>query len=232
MRSISNLVRIAIVWLVVVIVLVACGSGDDSTFPAPATGDDAGGGTSSGGFNNETPDSGATGINLNCKPLTCADQKIECGPAGDGCGGLIAECGKCGAGLRCGGPGALSKCVSPSIGTACTPKTCAQVNVTCGLAGDGCGGTLTCGSCLPGQQCGATGKPSQCVTATPTGPDGGACVAKTCADYLLQNKDCGPQSDGCGNTINCGACVDPEFCGGGGPSKCAISGGGACTPKT
>ena len=80
MRSISNLVRIAIVWLVVVIVLVACGSGDDSTFPAPATGDDAGGGTSSGGFNNETPDSGATGINLNCKPLTCADQKIECGP--------------------------------------------------------------------------------------------------------------------------------------------------------
>src|SRR5207302_654466 len=74
--------------------------------------------------------------------------------------------------------------------------------------------------------------PSQCVTASPTGPDGGACIAKTCADYLAQNKDCGKQSDGCGSTIDCGKCTDPQFCGGGGPSKCAVAGGGVCVPKT
>src|SRR5207248_459008 len=31
---------------------------------------------------------------------------------------------------------------------------------------------------------------------------------------------------------DCGMCVSPEFCGGGGPSKCAVSGGGTCTAKT
>ena len=233
MRSIPNSVRLAIVWLVVMALVVACGSGEGSTFGPAGDGDDGGGSSgSSGGF---VPGAAEGGVatDPNCKPLTCADQKIECGPAGDGCGGIIAECGKCGAGLRCGGPGALSKCVSPSIGTGCTPQTCAQLNIGCGLAGDGCGGPLTCPTCAPGQQCGITGTPSQCVTAVPTGPDGGACVLKTCADYLLENKNCGPQSNGCGGMVDCGACTGAsEFCGGGGPSKCAVSGGGACTPKT
>ena len=74
--------------------------------------------------------------------------------------------------------------------------------------------------------------PRSASTATAASPDGGACVPKTCADYLLENKDCGPQSNGCGGTVDCGECVDPEFCGGGGPSKCAVSGGGVCVPKT
>jgi hypothetical protein len=220
MRSFSTLVRVAIVWLSVVALLIACGGdGEPSEFVPPAVDDAGSEGGSSGGFNNNTPEGGTTGVNLNCKKLTCADQKIECGPAGDGCGGLIAECGKCGPGLRCGGPGALSKCVSPSIGTGCVPKTCAQLNVGCGQAGDGCGGLLTCGTCQPGEQCGVTGTPSQCVVAQPTGPDGGACIAKTCADYLLEHQDCGPQSDGCGYTIQCGCFTDPVFCCGGGPSK-------------
>ncbi|MDB4938145.1 MAG: Tryptophan synthase alpha chain [Labilithrix sp.] len=234
MRSIPLSVRLAAVWFVVVALVVACGSGQESTFqPAPVIDEDAGVGSSgSPGFMPGAAEGGVP-TNPNCKPLTCADQKIECGPAGDGCGGLIAECGKCAAGLRCGGPNALSKCVSPSIGTGCVPKTCTDLGVQCGLAGDGCGGTLTCGTCPSGEQCGVTGKPSQCVAATPASADGGACIKKTCADYLLENKDCGTQSDGCGGTVDCGVCTGAsEFCGGGGPSKCAVSGGGVCTPKT
>ena len=212
--------------------IIACGS-ESSTFDK---GDDTeDGGPPPGSFVTDPPSTGGDGgpgQNTQCKPLTCADQGIECGPAGDGCGGIIPDCGKCGAGLRCGGPNAHSKCVSPSIGTACVPKTCVDLGVECGLAGDGCGGTLECGTCALGQQCGAVGNPSKCVAAVPTGPDGGACVKKTCADYLAQNMDCGEQSDGCGGTIICGQCADPAFCGGGGPSKCGVAGGGTCTPKT
>ncbi len=229
--ALAKTFRAAACAVAAVALIVACGSSEDSTFYGVGDGLDGGGGPT-GDFGTEKADASGQPTNVNCKKLTCADQGIECGPAGDGCGGKIDECGKCGAGLRCGGPGAPSKCVSPTVGTGCVPKTCTDLGITCGPAGDGCGGILQCGTCGPGQQCGVTGKPSQCVAATPTGPDGGACIAKTCADYKLENKDCGKQSDGCGNVIDCGGCIDPEFCGGGGPSKCAVSGGGACIPKT
>ncbi len=223
----SRAIRRAFVWTCCAGLVVACGSDPRrSAFDDEPLAPEAG--APAGDFGPATmgADAGA------CKPRTCADQGIECGPAGDGCGGIIADCGRCGPGLRCGGPNAPSKCVSPSIGTACVPKTCADLGVECGLAGDGCGGILTCGTCPNGKQCGAIGAPSKCVAAVPTGPDGGACVKKTCADYNSQNMDCGIQSDGCGGTIDCGQCVAPAFCGGGGPSKCAVSGGGTCTPKT
>ncbi len=85
----------------------------------------------------------------------------------------------------------------------------------------------------PGFQCGATNAPSMCVLAPAVSADGGTCVPKTCADYLADGIDCGVQSNGCGGmTPNCGTCAAPAFCGGGGPSTCAISGGGVCTPKT
>ncbi|MDF2691855.1 MAG: Tryptophan synthase alpha chain, partial [Labilithrix sp.] len=212
--------------------IAACGSESESTFNNGASD-----GTEDSGppppplGPTTTPDSGQV-VGSDCKPRTCADQGVECGPAGDGCGGIIDSCGTCGPGLRCGGPNALSKCVSPTIGTACVPKTCAELNVECGQAGDGCGGILTCGTCAAGQQCGAVGSPSRCVAAVPTGPDGGACVKKTCTDYNAQNIDCGVQSDGCGGTTDCGQCIAPAFCGGGGPSKCAVQGGGTCTAKT
>ena len=36
-------------------------------------------------------------------------------------------------------------------GTVCTPKTCSQLGINCGPAGDGCGNMLACGTCqLPG----------------------------------------------------------------------------------
>jgi hypothetical protein len=61
--------------------------------------------------------------------------------------------------------------------------------------------------------------------------DAGAsgCRPRTCADAKA---NCGPVGDGCGGTVDCGACdmAAGETCGGGGvPSIC---GKPACTPKT
>jgi hypothetical protein len=38
-------------------------------------------------------------------------------------------------------------------GSTCTPTTCAAQGKTCGTIANGCGGTLTCGSCAAGQSC-------------------------------------------------------------------------------
>jgi hypothetical protein len=119
----------------------------------------------------------------------------------------------------------------------CVPKTCQQQGFDCGLNGDGCGGPLQdCGSCPTGQMCGVAGF-SQCGNPN-LAPDGGAiCTPKTCADYPAGT--CGPQSDGCmGLTADCGSCTAPQYCGGGGPSKCGgdltktADGAPVCTPKT
>jgi hypothetical protein len=55
-------------------------------------------------------------------------------------------------------------------------------------------------------------------------PDGGSggCASKTCFDL---GYNCGQNSDGCGNTIDCGVCPTGQFCGAGGFSVC----GGAQT---
>ena len=109
----------------------------------------------------------------------------------------------------------LSSCITPYIQT-CTPRTCAAQGFTCGLQGDGCGGTQQCGLCPGGQTCGGGVTPGVC----------GGCTALTCAQQGLQ---CGPAGDGCGNTINCGPCPSGQFCGGGGPGLCGTTG---CTPRT
>ena len=212
--------------------IAACGSEGGSAFLPGDNNDNSSGGPvgsfgpPAGGDDGGTP-------SFDCKPRTCAEQGIECGPAGDGCGGIIPDCGQCGEGKRCGGPNALSKCVETNLATGCEPKTCQDIGVECGQAGDGCGNILNCGGCPAGQQCGGAGAPSRCVAAVPTSPDGGACVPLTSNDYLAQAKDCGEQSNGCGGTIDLGACPAGETCGGGGPSKCGVPGvGGPCTKKT
>jgi hypothetical protein len=43
----------------------------------------------------------------------------------------------------------LSSCAPPPPPASCTPLTCAQQNIGCGPAGDGCGGALDCGLCMP-----------------------------------------------------------------------------------
>jgi hypothetical protein len=96
----------------------------------------------------------------NCTPLTCAKQKIGCGPAGDGCGGQI-DCGSCSGGETCGGGGVYGQCGYPDAGS-CKPRTCAEQGFTCGANGDGCGNVIECGTCAPPSLCGGGGQPSVC----------------------------------------------------------------------
>jgi hypothetical protein len=117
--------------------------------------------------------------------------------------------------LTCGGGGVPGACGNPT----CVAETCAQQNIACGPAGDGCGNTIQCGGCDAGT-CGGAGIPGQC---------GVACAPLTCAQ---QGLSCGPAGDGCGNILDggCGNCAPPLSCGGGGvPGACGM---GLCVPET
>ena len=114
--------------------------------------------------------------------------------------------------------------------TPCVPKTCPQLGYTCGMNGDGCGGTLDCGACPTGQTCGAGGY-SLCGSGGGPTPDGGSgddggqtnnCTPETCQSL---NINCGYAGDGCGGVLTCGSCTNPQFCGGGGYNKCGGNNG-------
>jgi hypothetical protein len=163
------------------------------------------------------PDAGS------CKPLTCSQQNVSCGPAGDGCGNQV-NCGSCTPPATCGGGGVPSQCGTPDAAT-CAPLSCAQQNITCGPAGDGCGNQVDCGTCPSGQSCGGGGVPGHCGA-----PDAGSCVPTTCA---AQNILCGPTGDGCGNLLQCGnVCPTGQTCGGGGVFGQCGTPPGACVPMT
>jgi len=142
----------------------------------------------------------------------------ECGPIADGCGSFI-ECGGCTLPEVCGGAGVPSHCGKPA--DVCVPKTCAELSMDCGLQGDGCGGIVNCwggdldastGACAdPTMQC----VKGHCQAVTPI------CTPKTCADYATAVDLCGPVSDGCGSTIDCGfKCSSDKVCGLNEPGKC------------
>ena len=197
-----------------------CGSEDGSTFTNGGLEDGGGNASSSGGFVDPNANDGGGNITpTGCQKLTCADLKINCGPAGDGCGGLIESCGTCQGLETCGGGGTPSVCG----GTAgCVPKTCQQLGVECGPTGDGCGGQLDCGVCQAPGICGGGG-PSKCGggqiddAGTVVLPDGGACVARTTCNA----GECGPAADGCGGLLTCPGCPAGTSCGGGiVPSQC------------
>jgi hypothetical protein len=57
--------------------------------------------------------------------------------------------------------------VNAPTGT-CTPSSCATLGKNCGSVSDGCGGTLTCGSCSSPQICGGGGVTNVCGGGTTT----------------------------------------------------------------
>ena len=90
-------------------------------------------------------------------------------------------------------------------------KTCTG-GQNCGTQPDGCGGTLTCGTCTSPQTCGGGGVAGQCgctpITSCPAG------------------QNCGTAYDGCSGQLSCGLCTAPQTCGGGGKAgQCG------CTPN-
>jgi hypothetical protein len=146
-----------------------------------------------------------------CNPFTCLtyNPPLYCGPAGNGCGGLL-DCGECDGGT-CGGGGTPGVCGSPT----CTPATCTSLGASCGQEADGCGNlTPVCGTCTGNATCGGSGTPNQC------GIPG--CAPLTCAQA---GANCGPVANGCGGIMQCGTCTPPDTCGGGGTvSVCGNSG--------
>ena len=139
-----------------------CGGGDQN---ADDLGEDTG-----LDFDGSVGDGGGFGLDARidtsggtCKPTTCAKEGANCGPIADGCGGLIKDCGTCKSPEICGGGGKPSVCgnsLAPDGGSPCKPRTCAAVGANCGFIGDGCGGTLDCGTCTPPAICGGSGVPS------------------------------------------------------------------------
>lgn len=208
----------AVALIAVATAVASCGTADSSVFAGGGL-EDAGPDLSEAGIGFGKGDSGGGSGNGACKPLSCKDQGISCGQAGDGCGGKIT-CGSCTTPQTCGGGGKPSVCGGTD---GCVPKTCKDLGITCGPAGDGCGGTLpNCGTCNAPEFCGGGG-PSKCGGGLVGDggvqllPDGGVCSPRT----TCSPNECGPIADGCGGLLVCPVCPSGTTCGGGGtPSVC------------
>ena len=64
--------------------------------------------------------------------------------------------------ISASGSGTATAVLTVNPGTTCTPTTCAAQGKSCGTIADGCGGTLSCGSCVAPQTCGGGGVPNVC----------------------------------------------------------------------
>ncbi len=120
-----------------------------------------GGDNNCGGNNGLGADGGPL---VTCVPKTCANFPGTCGPQGDGCGGMTANCGTCTNPQFCGGGGPGICGGNNGLGAdggvinTCVPKTCATLGINCGQTSDGCGGvTADCGSCTQPLFCGGGG---------------------------------------------------------------------------
>jgi hypothetical protein len=160
----------------------------------------------------------------NCPALrTCEDVGAECGTISNGCGGT-ADCGTCDEpGEHCGGDGVPNECGAAS----CTPRTCDEANpegTICGAIPDGCGGLIEgCGMvCEAPETCGGAGVPGAC------GIGESDCVPMDEEEACFLG-DCGPRSDGCGGTVECGGCDEGETCGGG--DSLGVCGAPPCVPR-
>jgi hypothetical protein len=102
----------------------------------------------------------------------------------------------------------LSACVTPYV-PLCTPKTCTDLDYDCGIAGDGCGKSIDCGTCEENETCGAGGT-NKCGSSH-------SCTPKTCEQ---QGLECGAAGDGCGAALDCGNCDAGMVCGLNAPGKC------------
>ncbi len=96
-----------------------------------------------------------------------------------------------------------------------------QTPTSCGIGACTRTGTLICSAgvvvdaCVPGiaaahDDCGNGDEDCDGYV------DEDCCVPATCAAI---GANCGAESDGCGGTLNCGACAAPETCGGGGTTN-------------
>jgi hypothetical protein len=150
-----------------------------------------------------------------CQTISCTPANGRyCGIVGNGCGGQM-DCGMCTGGDTCGGGGISHVCgAAPDSGT-CNPTICTQASGKyCGVVGNGCGGQVDCGMCPSAQTCGGGGIPNVCGAAA----DSGTCTPTTCTPP--NGTYCGTVGNGCGGSINCGACPAGQICGARAPNVC------------
>jgi hypothetical protein len=153
------------------LVSVGCGGGNGfgSMYDAGLGGSDA---TLAGdGGGNVFGDSGVIKLGGSdggggaCVPSTCAQLHATCGIATDTkCSGVV-DCGKCKLGETCGGGGKPNQCAigGGEVDGGCKAATCASLSFTCGTQADGCGGSISCGTCSLPQICGGNpAKPGAC----------------------------------------------------------------------
>src|SRR5436190_5476407 len=105
LHRVAPLVVLLVVAMLGVFGVASCGTESDSVFNDPNLTADSGG-PDPPPFTGNTDGGGDNG----CKKLTCADLKINCGPAGDGCGGKLDDCGKGAPPQTCGGGGSAGSC--------------------------------------------------------------------------------------------------------------------------
>lgn len=95
---------------------------------------------------------------------------------GNACSVGIGQCLRTGV-LVCGAQGFSTTCsATPGV-----PRTCAELNANCGVVSDGCGGTISCGSCGALQTCGGGGTPNVCGS-TPVCSPGSPVASQTPGD--------------------------------------------------
>jgi hypothetical protein len=130
------------------------------------------------------------GPNPVCQPTPAATACAgKCGTVANGCGGTIA-CNSSNGGVSCTGSeycGATqpNRCGTPPV--TCTPRSCAQLGHSCGLASDGCGHQLNCWSgCSPSDpSCtGSCGGNSGCLANTTTGAQSCVVGSPACSGSL------------------------------------------------
>jgi len=157
-----------------------------------------------------------------CVPKACDNGTNfkYCGVVGDGCGGALSCGTNCGVGKVCDAQSSL--CHGD---TSCAPITACTNGSDynyCGKIGDGCGGSLACGtSCGAGKTCDTT--TGLCKGDTSCAPIT-ACTNGTPFNY------CGKIGDGCGGSLACStSCGTGKTCD---TAKGLCKGDSSCVPKT
>ncbi len=199
----------------------------DSGAPGGGANVDSGFGNT-GGSGTGATDKDAGARPIKCVPKTCKQLGTDCGPVANGCGNVV-ECGTCGKGKICGIK-EHNVCTAPA--DLCKPATKAVAckDKECGITGDGCSGTIECGTCSSTQACGIVSA-FQCDPKPVSNPN--TCNAKitSCASV---GAECGQIGNGCGGLIDCdaelGGCTGNAVCGANQPQTCGAL--PVCTPLT
>ncbi|HEY3358198.1 MAG TPA: kelch repeat-containing protein [Polyangia bacterium] len=172
----------------------------------------------------------------------CAGGLGTCLAGGQCCQGCVSA-GACLAGNtldHCGlGGGVCASCTdaNPCSTDSCTAGTCTHTtNPGCAIAGvcypDGTVNPVNeCERCdIAQSEVGWTAKAERTPCAGTGCAYGAGCAAGVCAcctTCAAEGKNCGVMPDGCGGTLNCGSCVAPPRCGGGGVANVC-----GCVPRT